>query len=352
MDLSTREMAVLEEAVRLYIRTGEPVSSRKVARSSQLGLSPATIRNVMADMEERGLFVQPHPSAGRVPTDASLRLYVERLARRKRLSEGARRKLQARLEEAHPDLWEDLQWVARILADVTREAGLAVRPLGDEPVVEAVFLAPLSSTRVLGVVVTAGGAVVRRVLTLDTPVPVDDLRSAANRLTAACQGRTVGEIRKLLEAAAEEGPGETAGEPLRDDLTRSLGLELFSDNPAETELVITGTELLFERPEFKEVPRARRALEALADGDRIAGALRERLAEGEPAAVIIGDESEVTSLGRLGIVATLFFREGRKVGAVGVVGPRRMDYERIVPAVEFIGEAVTRMLDEEGAGDA
>lgn len=351
MDLSTREMAVLEEAVRLYIRTGEPVSSRKVARSSQLGLSPATIRNVMADMEERGLFVQPHPSAGRIPTDASLRLYVERLARRKRLSEGARQKLQARLQEAHPDLWEDLQWVARILADVTREAGLAVRPLGDEPVVEAVFLAPLSSTRVLGVVVTAGGAVVRRVLTLDTPVAVDDLRSAANRLTAAFQGRTVGEIRKRLEGEEDEhaGGGE---DPLRDGLTRSLGLQLFSNTPAETELVITGTELLFERPEFEEVPRARRALEALAHGDRIAGTLRERLAEGEPAAVIIGDESEVTSPGRLGIVATLFFREGRKVGAVGVVGPRRMDYERIVPVVEFIGEAVTRMLDEEGVSDA
>ncbi len=351
MELSTREVTVLEEAVRLYIETGEPVSSRRIARSSVLGLSPATIRNVMADMEERGLFVQPHPSAGRVPTDASLRLFVERLARRKRLTAAARTRLESRLKEAHPDLWEDLQWVARLLADVTREAGLAVRPLGDEPVVEAVFLAPLSTTRVLGVVVTAGGAVVRRVLSLGSPVSADELQVAANRLSAAAQGRTVGELRRRLEAS-QETEGGARDEPLIDEFAKRLACQLFNATEGEAELVVTGTELLLERPEFGEVPRVRHALAALADGGRIADVLRDNLGEDGVPGVIIGDDSDVTSPGRLGIVATLFFREGRKVGAVGVVGPRRMDYEKIVPVVEFIGEAVTRMLDEEDATDA
>ena len=345
MDLNTREIAVLEEAVRLYIETGEPVSSRRIARRSRLGVSPATIRNIMADMEERGYFVQPHPSAGRVPTDRSLRFYVRRIARRKGLDEAMRRKLEARLRSAHPDLWEDLEWVARLLAEFTREAGLAVRPLGDEPVVEAVFLAPLSATRVLGVVVTAGGAVVRRVLTVDNRVTADDLRNAAGRLTALAQGRNVGEVRRRLENAGED---ETT--PL-DDLSRSLGVQLFSTATGESELVIAGTERLLERPEFEETPEARRAFAALSDGERITEVLRERLDSERPASVIIGDETEVTGEGRLGIVAALFFREGRKVGAVGVVGPRRMDYEKIVPVVEFIGESVTRMLDEEGVND-
>jgi len=345
MDLSTREIAVLEEAVRLYIETGEPVSSRRIARRSRLGVSPATIRNIMADMEERGYFVQPHPSAGRIPTDRSLRLYVRRLSRRRGLDEATRSRLEERLRSAHPDLWEDLEWVARLLAEFTREAGLAIRPLGDEPVVEAVFLAPLSATRVLGVIVTAGGAVVRRVLTVDGRLTADDLRSAAGRLTALAQGRSVGEIRKLLESPEETGEG------LLDGSSRELGLQLFQVASGESEIVIAGTEWLLERPEFEETPRARRALAALADGDRLTEVLRERLDEDRPARVIIGDETEVTGEGRLGIVAALFFREGRKVGAVGVVGPRRMDYEKIVPVVEFIGESVTRMLDEEGVSD-
>ncbi len=346
MDLNTREIAVLEEAVRLYIETGEPVSSRRIARRSRLGVSPATIRNIMADMEERGYFVQPHPSAGRLPTDRSLRLYVRRIARRKGLDETTQRNLEARLRSAHPDLWEDLEWVARLLAEFTREAGLAVRPLGDEPVVEAVFLAPLSATRVLGVVVTAGGAVVRRVLTVDSRVAADDLRNAAGRLTALAQGRSVGEIRRLLEPTKDEDETVTL-----DDLSRGLGLQLFSTASGESELVIAGTERLLERPEFEETPEARRAFAALSDGERITEVLREHLDPSRPAGVIIGDETEVTGEGRLGIVAALFFREGRKVGAVGVVGPRRMDYEKIVPVVEFIGESVTRMLDEEGVND-
>ena len=344
MDLTTRELAVLEEAVRLYIETGEPVSSRRIARRCSLGVSPATIRNVMADMEERGYFVQPHPSAGRIPTDRSLRIYVERLARRRELDEATRRRIEARLASAHPDLWEDLEWVARLLAEFTREAGLAVRPLGDEPVVEAVFLAPLSATRVLGVVVTAGGAVVRRVLAVDSRVSADDLRTAANRLTDLAQGRSVGEIRRRLDTLAEDG------EPL-DAFSRLLGLQLFSQTPGDAELVLTGTERLLERPEFEDVPRARKALAALADAGRLTEVLRENLDERRAARVIIGDETEVTGEGRLGIVAALFFREGRKVGAVGVVGPRRMDYEKIVPVVEFVGESVTRMLDEEDAHD-
>ncbi len=345
MDLSTREIAVLEEAVRIYIETGEPVSSRRIARRSKLGVSPATIRNIMADMEERGYFVQPHPSAGRVPTDRSLRFYVDQLSRRKGLSEATRRRLEERLRSAHPDLWEDLEWVARLLAEFTREAGLAVRPLGDEPVVEAVFLAPLSASKVLGVIVTAGGAVVRRVLSVDKKLNADDLRSAAGHLTGLAQGRSVGEIRKWLERA---GSGE---EPSLDPLARELGSQLFSAAAGESELVIAGTEWLLERPEFERTPSARKALGVLTDGERITEMLRERLDESRSARVIIGDETEVTGEGELGIVAALFFREGRKVGAVGVVGPRRMNYEKIVPVVEFIGDSVTRMLDEEGVSD-
>jgi len=341
--LTRRELAVLEEVVGTYLRTGEPVPSARVARSARVALSPATVRRVMAGLEERGLLRRPHASAGRVPTDASLRLYVQLVRQRRAVPRRARRRLEEGLRRGHREASEDLRWLARLLAEITEEAAMLVRPLGDEPLVEGVFLAPLATRRALAVVVTAGGTVVRRAIRLEEPLDADALREIANRLTEATRGRPVGEVRAALEREEDLPDG---GGPLADRRTRRIGREVFSRAGEPAELVLVGTERLLESPDFERVERVRALLEAVGDRERMAALLRDKLAE-ERVRVIIGDESDLTSEGRLGIVATVYFRAGRRAGAVGVVGPRRMDYARVVPIVEYVGRAVTDMLDDD-----
>jgi heat-inducible transcriptional repressor len=352
VELSKRQRSVLDGVVGLHIRTGEPVSSKEVACRSGLGLSAATIRNAMAELEETGFLSRSHPSAGCVPTDTSLRVYVESQCRRRPLSAKVRRELCGRIEVARRELVEGLDWVAQILADVTCEAGLAVRPIADEHVLEAVSLIPRGSCRVLAVVVTEDGAVDKRVVSLAREWRREELQELANFFGALFGGTSMAQIRDRLEAADRE-----RDEGMIRLVTRysseavEIARGVFSSEHEEAEVLVAGTDNLVQASDFAEADRLRTLINVLQDRARIVSEWRKALASGTTQ-VIIGRESEVTAPGGLGMVATLFFSQGRRAGAVGVVGPRRMDYPRIVPMVEFIGDMLTQMLDQAGADHA
>ena len=162
--LNKRGREILHIIIHQFIEQGEPIGSRKVSKLTREKLSPATIRNVMVDLEEMGYLYPPHTSAGRVPTDLGLRTYLEAETPRKRLSGDRRRRLVTEIGERRRELVEGLDWVARLIADLTREVGLAVRPMGEVPVLEAVSLVGLSGGRALGIIVTASGTVEKRVV--------------------------------------------------------------------------------------------------------------------------------------------------------------------------------------------
>jgi heat-inducible transcriptional repressor len=346
MGLSRRELAVLVSVVELYIGSGAAVASRQIAESSGLGLSPATIRNVMARLEERGLLTKSHTSAGRKPTDRGFRLFVDSPQPRRRLSAKTRQHLEGRISSARRELVEGLEWVAQVTADLTNEAGMAMRPVGEEPAIEAISLMPLGGRRVLGVVVTSDGAVEKRVLVREADPLADDLLREGNYLTRKYRGTAIDTIRGLIEKSTE--PDHT------DEFRRcadATAAQLFSANLDEVEVQVAGTDNLLRSADFSEADRVRSLVSTLQDHDTIAREWRRAFRKG-PTQVIIGRESEATAPGKLGMVATLFFSGGRRAGALGVVGPRRMDYGRIVPMVEFIGDTLTRMLDEVGATHA
>jgi heat-inducible transcriptional repressor len=245
------------------------------------------------------------------------------------------------------ELVEDLEWVPKLVADVTCEAGVAVRPMGDEPVVEGLSLVPLSERRVLGVLVTGDGSVEKRVIHLAERVDrrrVQDLENALNRIVVGMQLSRIRGLMDRGELLTREACGAQGLEPGLDELTR----ELFNESCDDVEVLIAGTENLLLSSDFERIERIRSLTVLLNDRGRIVREWK-RLLGSARTQVAIGRESEVTASGRLGMVATLFFRDGRRVGAVGVVGPRRMDYQKIVPVVEFIGDSLTRMLDEGGA---
>jgi len=339
-------LKVLCAIVELYIRSGGPVASREVARFSGLGLSSATIRNVMSELEDGGYLTRPHASAGTVPSDRTLRLYVDTVSSGSRLSPPVRHRLTRRMDELRRELVEDFAWVARLTADVTNEAGVAVRPFGLGRFLEAVSLIGMEGSRVLGLLVTADGTVEKRLLTLDSELTRDRLQEIANYLTMEFHGLNLDEVTAAFPRPSGDGTGSD-----RDALERQayevISALVPSDN-RRVEVQVAGADNLLQSDDFAEIERVRSLFATLEDERRIVSEIRRALESG-PTKVIIGRESALTASGELGMVTTLFYKNGQRAGAVGVVGPRRMDYTRIVPVVEFIGSSLTKMLQEPGA---
>ncbi len=347
--LRRRELRVLVAIVDLYVRTGEAVASHLVARRLGRELSPASVRSVMASLEAAGMLSRPHTSAGCVPTDAGFRLYVNSLGRNWSLPASTRRRLSERMAAAKRELVEGIEWLAGVVAEETHEAGVAVRPIGEEPTLEAVSLMPLGEGRALGVIITADGSVEKRLLNLSAEWNAEELLEVANYVNATFRGKSLEAAHKHFEqgtAALPEigrpAPGRTAEEVIE------LGRRLLAGDGEDAEVQVAGADNLLQATDFADVDRIRSLLTLLSDRTRILRLWRRGFDRGRTQ-IIIGRESDVTATGSLGTVATLFFREGRRVGAVGVVGPLRMDYGRVVPVVEFIGATLTGMLEEGGA---
>lgn len=353
MELSKRQRAVLREVVEAYIRTGEAVASRQVAVRPSLNLSPATIRAVLAELEELGYVVRSHSSAGAVPTDSSFRLYVDELCKRTCLPNHAREALARRMSRVRRELVEDIAWVAQLISEMTSEAGVAVHPLGEEAKLEVISLVPLASTRVLGVVVASTGMIEKRAFSLAGEWSADDLQVLSNYITAVFRGCPLSAIRDELEQCGET---ETDSTPELSERYRAWAAtvveQLFDLPEGSPDVEVVGADQLVETSDFAEVDRLRSLMEILGDRKKIAAEWGRPAEDYGRTRVIIGNESDVTARGNLGMVATYFYQQGRRRGAVGVLGPRRMDYGRIVPVVEFVGETLTRMLEEGGPGHA
>lgn len=346
MDLNRRVLKVLFAIVELYIRSGGPVASREVARVSGLGLSSATIRNMMSELEESGYLSRPHASAGTVPSDRTLRLYVDTVSSGSRLSPVIRCQLTRQMDEVRRELVEDFAWVARLTADMTNEAGVALRPFGVGRFLEAVSLVAMEGSRVLGLLVTADGTVEKRLLTLGHELTRDRLQEIANYLTREFRGLNLDEVTAAVQFPAD-GRAETDRDALEQQAYEIIR-GLVPPASARVEVQVAGTDNLLQSEDFAEIERVRSLFATLDDEQRIVSEIRRALERGSTQ-VIIGRESALTASGELGMVTTLFYKNGHRAGAVGVVGPRRMDYSRIVPVVDFIGNSLTKMLQDPGA---
>jgi heat-inducible transcriptional repressor len=336
----SREETVLSVLVGLYLRTGKPVASGQVARCPSVLLSPATVRTVMAGLEERGLIVRPHPSAGAVPSDLGLRTVLDRDLPRRRVSHKVRNAIETRVNRAPGGMVAELSWIAELTATLTSEAGVAVRPMEDEPSLSSLSLVRLDRRRVLAVVVGDDGVVVKHVCNLKDEVEIEDVPRLASRAMEAFHGMPLDAIRRRLESedgGRRWGPGE------RQLLSRALMPS------GDVEVSVAGAEHLLDHEGLQQADRLRTAVGLLEDRAGLAREWRRTFASDPSTRVVLGGESRLTAEGSFGMVATLIQRSGRRVGAVGVIGPRRMDYARIVPVVDYIGKAITRRLEEPGA---
>lgn len=338
--LTERELRVLEAVVQTYIETAEPAGSQTIARRFGLGVSPATIRHTMSELEEKGYLYHPHTSAGRVPTDRAYRIYVDGLIRQPP-SDPERRRLESEMETTPGTLEEILRRAAQVLSVLTQELGVAVAPTFNELVLERLELVTVSSERLLLVFNLRGGVVRTIFVQVPGALPAASVQRVAQVLNERLSGLTLAEIRQSLR------------ERLRDAEASSEGRELLNIFIAEREdifnlaevpepVVLGSAQLLAEQPEFATNTGMRGLLELTERRDLLRKALEARRRQG--LSITIGGENLDPRLSNFTLV-TSSYQAGPLRGVIGVMGPTRMPYEKIIGLVEHTSRLVEGLLE-------
>jgi heat-inducible transcriptional repressor len=341
-ELNQRSRDILRHIVEAYVESGEPIGSRTISRRLGLHLSPATIRNVMADLEELGLLRAPHTSAGRLPTEAGLRLFVHGLLEIGALSESEQKSIDAQCSAAGRSVPDVLTEASSMLSGLSSCAGLVVAPKTDRPLrhLEFVSLAP---GRALVVMVTEDGLVENRVVEVPLGVPSASLVMAGNYLNSRLLGRTLAEARGVIQQEIDLHRSEL------DELTRRVveaGLGTWTDvQGAGGYLIVRGqAKLLDDVTALSDIERIRALFEALETRETMVRLL-DATGRADGVQIYIGAENDLFShAGCSLIVAPYQNSKEQIIGAIGVIGPTRINYARIIPMVDYTAKVIGRLL--------
>jgi heat-inducible transcriptional repressor len=338
LSVEERKLEVLRAIVEDFISTNEPVGSKALADRHNLGVSPATIRNDMAALEEEGLIAQPHTSAGRVPTDAGYRLFVDRLTELKPLSIAEKRAIRAFLDDA-VDLDDVLYRAVRTLAQLTRNVAVVQYPSLSRSRVRHVELVELTPTRLMFVLITDTGRVEQRVVELPAPVGAQDVADLRLTLNAQLRERLLAEAPEIVTDLPALAPPQLRG--LLATLTAVL-LETLVEQHSDR-IVLGGTAHLTENA--LDFPAIRPILEALEEQVVLLRLLDQSVSTSQ-IVVRIGNENEHEGLITASVVTGGYGANGASLGAVGVLGPRRMDYAHTIARVSAVARYVGELLSE------
>jgi len=349
--LSERERTVLEAVIRTYVETAEPAGSRMVARRCGLGVSPATVRNTMADLEEKGFLYHPHTSAGRIPTDLAYRFYVDDLMPQARVSPAEQRRLRRGLlevEGAGP-LALLMRRAAQVLGLLTGELGVAVLPRMDEAILERIELLAITADKVLLVLHLGGGGIRTVYVDVRSSVPAAALAAVTLVLNERLAGRMLREIRlSLAERLRDAFPGDDSAAELLNIFLQS-GDDLFqSPDLADEEVQLGRASLLAAQPEFASGTGLKSLLELTEKRDLLVDVLTGRGTRQSPLSVTIGAEHRQPELAPFTLV-TSEYRVGQLSGVIGVIGPTRMPYEKVTAIVDSASTLLSELLSAEAA---
>ncbi|SIS83100.1 heat-inducible transcriptional repressor HrcA [Phaeovulum vinaykumarii] len=346
-DLNDRSREVFRRVVEGYLETGEPVGSRTLTRQLSEKISAATVRNVMQDLEFMGLLDSPHVSAGRIPTHLGLRMFVDGILEVGEVDETDRTRIEAGLARNDQDVGALLDRVGGVLSAITRGASLVLSPKHEAPIrhVEFVGLAP---DRALVVLVFADGQVENRLFTPPPGQTPSSMREAANFLNAIAEGRSLGDLRSAIGAEIDRRRAEL--DLLAADLIEQ-GLAQWDDGPVHRErLIVRGRSNLIEGAVAEDLERIRILFDDLERTRDLADFI-ELTEQGEGVRIFIGSENKLFSLSGSSLVVSPYMNADRKViGAVGVIGPTRLNYGRIVPIVDYTAQLVGRLLSGQPGG--
>jgi heat-inducible transcriptional repressor len=337
--LIQRELEVLTAIVEDYIAKAQPVGSRTISKAGSMRLSPASIRNTMADLTDKGYLEQPHTSSGRVPTAKAFRLYLDQVMQLRPLPISMKEMMASSLGQAGLEIDDILRHASRVLSTASRQVCMVLAPrhsLARWRQIDFVLLRP---GLVMAILVLQGGLVQKRVVTVADDIGADDLVHFGNYLNHHFQDLTVSEVRGRIiaeMAAAKRELSNLTGRAMQ------LAMDAFSTTDAP-EVFVEGTLNMLSQPEFTDLGVMREVLGALEERTRLLEVLDKTMAEYRTV-VVLGAEAQVSDLAGCGLVSSPYGTQGAPLGAVSVIGPLRMDYAEVVPLVNYTAQLITAML--------
>ncbi len=342
-ELDGRAREVLREIVMQHVATGEAISSRSLAKCGRFQLSPASLRNVMADLEDLGYLAQPHTSAGRVPTDRGYRFFINYLMKSRMLTQRERETIDEQVAHG-TEIDHVLHEASRLLSRLADQVGVVFMPTLLQFAIRSMDFVLVAENKILCVIVGTNGVVVQKLVESRLMFKRDELEKIGRFISGEFYGLTLDQIRRRLVRMTEE---ERAMHDEMLQKTIALGIEAVNDvRTNDNDLFVEGAASILTKPEFSDTMALRKTFLALQEKEKLIDLLNSCLTE-EGLQILIGSESDFTHVHNFSIVAKSYGSHNAPLGVVGIIGPMRMEYARMAPLVDYIGRALSRKIEEE-----
>ena len=339
-ELNEREKSILRYVIHQFILTANPVGSRNISKKYDIGLSPATIRNIMADLEDSGLLGHPHTSAGRVPTDLGYRFYVDSLMGRPKLSRGEKRSANNTIDSNKSD--DLVKVTSSILSDITNQLACITYPKISNSVLEKIQIVRLSSSRILVVVTVLPGLVKTVTLELQISAQQSKLNSIQRILNQRLSGLKFSEIRTTIAERVRNFNSAELKPIIRVFLASAD--KIFKEEK-QSRSVITGAKNILTQPEFEDIEQFQSIIELVEDKDVIVHVMDSYIKEDNfNVSITIGSENKEKKFSSYSLI-TKEYDVGEAFGSIGIIGPKRMEYSKVVAAVEYVAKVLSRELE-------
>jgi len=342
ISINERARHLLRTLIERYIASGTPVGSGTLAKESGLDLSSATIRNVLADLEELGLIISPHTSAGRIPTAQGYRVFVDNLLTVKPMDDGQVDKLKTQLKLMHKTSGL-VQSASQLISGITQMAGIVTLPRRDESKLQHIEFLPLGDKRILVVLVFGPEDIQNRVISTDRIYSRNELQQAANYLNDKLTGQTVEEVKQVLVRELE------ATKHQMDHLmvtALEMARQILAKDTSEGDYVLSGEVQLMTYQDISDVTKLKSLFEAFTEKREILH-LFDHVLRAEGVQIFIGEESGYAALGNCSIVTAPYQVEGQVLGVLGIIGPTRMNYRKVIPIVDITAKLLGAALNQE-----
>lgn len=327
-----------------YIATGEPVGSRRLSKRYGLNLSPATIRNELSDLEEAGCLLQPHTSAGRIPSELGFRIFIDALAQLREVATEDRVAILERMGQLRPGVDDVVREAGRLLASLAGAAALMTRPRTDVEAIRELRFMPLRDRTLLAVIVTKGGTIQNRIVEVSEPISESELERIHNILNELVRDRTLADARAQLMTLMQTERGDY-------DVLKRRAKEMLEGAASEDrDVIIEGQGVLFDRPEFANSEKIRGFVRAFEEKQHLLELLEQTMVAGG-VQVLVGSETNLAQVPDVGMISAQYRTSGVQAGTVGIIGPTRMDYAKLMPLVAFTADVVGDALDRGSKDD-
>ena len=335
-DLTDRERQILANLINYYVKSADPVGSRVIANRFKMGISPATIRNTLQDLEELGLVEQPHTSAGRIPTDAGYRVYVDYLLQPEQLTDMEKRAIKQSIIKEGRGINEILGQTAKVLGEISSQLGLTFAPRFEEGILKELRLIALTQDKLMAVVVLLSGLARTLVIEIEASFSEKELYEVESVLNERLAGRSLSEIRTTIA----ERTADISGKGRLMNLVMDSSDKIWAEQ-TEGIIRVSGTDRLVNMPEFADREKLSGLMKAL-ENDRVISDFIAQMQD-EGLVITIGAENKIDEIMSCSLV-TSSYKIGKVTGTIGVIGPTRMPYNKLVSVVEYTAKSITKIL--------